>query len=74
MTSQILGEYFAHRAFYELASNRDIDNPDQRIAEDINTFTQKSLTFLLIAVGAVLQLIAFSGILWSISRWLVLSW
>ena len=72
MTNRFLGEYFGNRAFYRLTSNRDIDNPDQRLAEDINTFTQKSLSFLLIAVGAVLQLIAFSGVLWSISRWLVL--
>ncbi len=72
MTDRFLGDYFGNRAFYQLTANRDIDNPDQRIAEDINTFTQKSLTFLLIAMGAVLQLIAFSGVLWSISRWLVL--
>jgi putative ATP-binding cassette transporter len=72
MTNRFLGEYFGNRAFYELTANRDIDNPDQRIAEDINTFTQKSLSFLMIAAGAFLQLIAFSGVLWSISRWLVL--
>ncbi len=72
MTNQFLGRYFGKRAFYELTANRDIDNPDQRIAEDINTFTAKSLTFLFIAISSVLQLIAFSGVLWSISRWLVL--
>lgn len=72
MTNQFLGRYFGKRAFYELTANRDIDNPDQRIAEDINTFTAKSLTFLFIAFSSLLQLIAFSGALWSISRWLVL--
>ncbi len=29
------------------------------MAEDINTFTQKSLFFLLVLVGALLQLVAF---------------
>ncbi len=72
LTNYFLGEYFAGRAFYLLAANSAIDNPDQRIAEDINAFTQKSLSFLLIAVSALLQLVVFSGVLWSISRALVL--
>jgi len=71
LTRDFLGSYFSNRAYYELNASQDIDNPDQRIAEDINTFTQKSLYFLLVLVGASLQLIAFSGVLWSISKALV---
>jgi putative ATP-binding cassette transporter len=71
LTRDFLGEYFSHRAYYELNASADIDNPDQRIAEDINTFTQRSLQFLMVLFGALLQLIAFSGVLWSISRELV---
>ena len=71
LTRDFLASYFSKRAYYELNANPDIDNPDQRIAEDINTFTQKSLFFLLILIGALLQLIAFSGVLWSISKALV---
>jgi len=72
LTYQFLGKYFKDRAFYELTFNQTIDNPDQRMTDDINTFTQKSMLFLLEMVSAVLQLIAFSGILWSISRTLVM--
>ncbi|MGB4062288.1 MAG: ABC transporter ATP-binding protein/permease [Azonexus sp.] len=71
LTRDFLGEYFSHRAYYELNASADIDNPDQRIAEDINTFTQRSLQFLMVLFGALLQLIAFSGVLWAISRELV---
>jgi len=71
LTRSFLDSYFSNRAYYELNASSDIDNPDQRVAEDINTFTQKSLQFLLVLVGALLQLIAFSGVLWSISRELV---
>ena len=71
LTRDFLGSYFSNRAYYELNASADIDNPDQRIAEDINTFTQKSLQFLLVLLGALLQLIAFSGVLWAISRELV---
>jgi putative ATP-binding cassette transporter len=72
LTHHFLGQYFQNRAYYELTFNQTIDNPDQRVSDDVNTFTQKSLTFLLEVVGAVLQLVAFSGILWAISKTLVM--
>ena len=71
LTNRILESYFRNRSYYKLRSNATIDNPDQRIAEDVNTFTQKSLYFLLVVLGALIQLIAFSSVLWSISRSLV---
>lgn len=71
LTRDFLGEYFSHRAYYVLNASAEIDNPDQRIAEDINTFTMRSLQFLMVLFGALLQLIAFSGVLWTISRELV---
>ncbi len=48
-----------------------MDNPDQRISEDINTFTGRSTHFLLIFLGSLMQLVAFSAVLWSISHTLV---
>ena len=68
-----LTKYFNNKAFYQLtAKNIDIDNPDQRISEDIRSFTQDSLRFLLVIIQSVLQVIAFSAVLWSISRNLVI--
>ena len=72
LTHNFLDTYFRNNAFYKLAFNADIDNPDQRIAEDINTFTLRSIFYLLLFVETTLQLIAFSGVLWSISKTLVL--
>lgn len=71
MTRRFLVDYFRDQHYYALNAHADFDNPDQRMADDINTFTQRSLFFALIGVGAVLQLLAFSGVLWSISRTLV---
>ena len=72
LTHQFLDNYFRDRAYYNLnASNTDIDNPDQRIAEDIRSFTQESLAFMLVLVESVLSVIAFSGVLWGISKPLV---
>ena len=72
LTSQFLDRYFSQRAFYELGNfNSDIDNPDQRIAEDVKGFTVDSLSFLLSLVSSVFQVIAFSIALWQISQKLV---
>ena len=71
LTNRFLDRYFSNRHFYKLNANREIDNPDQRIVEDIDAFTQRSLYFLGILAGSILDLLAFSAVLWSISRELV---
>jgi vitamin B12/bleomycin/antimicrobial peptide transport system ATP-binding/permease protein len=72
LTHLLLNRYFSQRAFYELGNfNTDLDNPDQRIAEDIKGFTVDSLGFLLTIVGSVFTVIAFSFALWEISQRLV---
>ena len=72
LTGRFVGDYFRDRAFYDIQQFQpDIDNPDQRIAEDVKNFTQQSLALLLVVVSSVLQVIAFSGVLWGISKSLV---
>ncbi|BAZ12248.1 ABC transporter ATP-binding protein [Calothrix sp. NIES-4071] len=73
LTNHFIERYFENRAYYNLNySDANIDNPDQRIAEDIKSFTQESLTLLLAVVDSVLAVGAFSGVLWGISRPLIL--
>ena len=71
LTHRFLDGYLGGRRYYDLNAQGVIDNPDQRISEDINTFTGRSTHFLLIFVGALMQLVAFSAVLWSISKLLV---
>ncbi len=71
LTRRFLDGYLADRRYYELSTNGEVDNPDQRISEDINNFTGRSINFLLIFLGSFMQLVAFSAVLWSISHLLV---
>jgi putative ATP-binding cassette transporter len=72
LTHRFVDNYFRDHAYYNLhISDTEIDNPDQRIAEDVRSFTQESLTFLLVLVESVLSVIAFSSVLWGISKPLV---
>lgn len=43
-----------------------IDNPDQRIVDDLNSFSGSALGFALALFNATINLISFSGILYGI--------
>lgn len=75
LTQYFLDRYFEQRAYYELdsnAANTEIDNPDQRMSEDVRSFTGTTLSFLLDILDSILTLYAFTGILYGISRSLAL--
>lgn len=71
LTHYFLNSYLENLRFYLISEYSEIDNPDQRISEDIKTFTQQSVTFFSILLDSVLQLIAFTGTLWTISQFLM---
>jgi putative ATP-binding cassette transporter len=71
LTRHLLARYLSGRAYYRLNGRTDVDNPDQRIAEDVKTFTTTALSLLLILVNSTLTLLAFSSILWTITPWLL---
>ena len=71
LTEHFLERYFSHRSYYELDSNSvdtEIDNPDQRITQDIKSFTTVTLSFLLDILDSILTLLAFTAILYTISK------
>lgn len=73
LTRHLLDRYLSNRTYYRLNSRRDIDNPDQRIADDVRIFTTTALSFLIMGSNSLLQLVIFSGTLWAISPRLFLA-
>jgi putative ATP-binding cassette transporter len=71
LTNDFLGRYFQGRTYYDIEITAKIDNPDQRISEDIRNFTRVTLSFLLILLGSFMDVVSFAGILWAKSRLLV---
>jgi putative ATP-binding cassette transporter len=74
MTANYLQRWLADHAFYTLELARfsgsekaTSDNPDQRIQEDINLFTTYSISLSMGLLNAVVTLVSFVGILWSLS-------
>ena len=71
MTQHLLKRYFYSRNYYKIRNRQEIDNPDQRISEDVRNFTATTLSLLLIILNSVITMIAFMGVLGSISTRLV---
>ncbi|WP_051259123.1 ABC transporter ATP-binding protein/permease [Chitinibacter tainanensis] len=65
--------YFTQRwlrdnTFYRMQlTDKNTDNPDQRIAEDVDQFISYSLSLSLGLLRAVVTLVSFVGILWTLS-------
>src|SRR6185436_13948234 len=60
------------RTYVYLDRSGGLSNPDQRIAEDVKTFVTMTLSLLLMLANGTLTVLAFAGVLWSISRTLFL--
>jgi ABC-type uncharacterized transport system fused permease/ATPase subunit len=72
LTDQFRHAYLTHHAFYRISMMEEIDNPDQRIAEDIRNFTQQSLNLLVIFCDSLVQLLGFGALLWIVSKSLLI--
>lgn len=58
--------YFKNQTFYKIQSESIVDNPDQRIVDDLSSFTGTALLFSLTLFNAAVDLISFSNILYGI--------
>ena len=68
LTKKFLKEYLSDGRFHQMALKPyGVDNPDQRIAADINAITANSLDYIITFVRNVATLFAFGWILWSVS-------
>ena len=68
MTDRFLKDWLADRAYYRMQLDQSAtDNPDQRIADDLDRFTSISLTLSIGLMNAVVTLLSFLFILWTLS-------
>lgn len=68
LTEQFVSRWLQNRSYYYLETfDKQTDNPDQRIQEDINSLVSYSLDLLIGLVTAVTTIFAFIYILWKLS-------
>ena len=67
MSERLIGDWLQGQAYYRLGLEGEPDNPDQRIAEDVNLLVTRSVDLLVSFITNVAQVTAFVGILWALS-------
>jgi vitamin B12/bleomycin/antimicrobial peptide transport system ATP-binding/permease protein len=68
LTGQFLQDWTQERAYYRLQLKRHTtDNPDQRIADDLGSFCEATLSLSLGLLSAIVTLVSFITILWGLS-------
>jgi len=68
MTGVYLKEWLGNQTYYRLQLGGDTtDNPDQRIADDLDMFPAHTLNLTLGLLTNIVQAVSFSMILWSLS-------
>ncbi|KAG0612261.1 hypothetical protein M758_6G014300 [Ceratodon purpureus] len=71
LTEYLLSSYFSNRAYFDLKMDGQLDNPDQRICEDVSSFVQNTVDIIALFSSKLLNVIGFTGVLWSIAPELV---
>ena len=71
ITEQFLEKSFHDRAFYRISADPSIDNPDQRVSEDLNTFAGFMVSFVMQVMQGLVSGASFLIVLWLISPMLV---
>ncbi|XWZ93401.1 ABC transporter ATP-binding protein/permease [Azospirillum sp. B2RO_4] len=75
LTERYLGDWLENQTFYRLQfANTGTDNPDQRIAEDLRSFVQLTLSLSLGFLTNLVSLVSFLAILWSLSGSVTIPW
>ncbi|MCC5615461.1 ATP-binding cassette domain-containing protein [Nostoc sp. CHAB 5836] len=70
LNNHTLSKYLSNRAYYKINFRSDVDNPDQRISQEIEPITSNALSFSATFLEKVLEMTTFLVILWSISQFI----
>jgi putative ATP-binding cassette transporter len=75
LTTRYLDDWLARGTYYHLqVLGEGTDNPDQRIADDVNTFTGRTLSLLIGLLSSITTLVAFIAMLWELSSHVPIPW
>jgi putative ATP-binding cassette transporter len=69
LTDHFLAQWMDAQAYcqVELRPGDAVDNPDQRVAEDVRNFVASALGLSLTLLSAIVTLVSFAGLLWTLS-------
>lgn len=68
LSAYLFDMYYANEAFFKLSKEKEIDNPDQRMTQDVDSFCNSSVGLFISILDAILNVVMFIGLLWAISE------
>ncbi len=69
LTEAYLARWTEREMYYRMDMfSKEADNPDQRISEDINLFTARTLSFMAGLLKAITTIVCFIFVLWQLSE------
>ncbi|OYD86851.1 ABC transporter [Nostoc sp. 'Peltigera membranacea cyanobiont' 213] len=68
LNNKILSKYLNNRAYYKINFKSNIDNPDQRLSQEVEPIANNALSFSATLLEKILEMTAFLLVLWSISQ------
>jgi putative ATP-binding cassette transporter len=77
MTNDYMRRYFERRNYYRIGNNPAIDNPDERMHQDIDAAVNQTLSLALVLLDSIITLASFATVLWAISHnltWIVIGY
>lgn len=71
MTSRFVADWLDQRSYYRISlearAGTPLDNPDQRIADDVGAFVQSNIALGISMISNIVTLFSFIGVLWFIA-------
>jgi putative ATP-binding cassette transporter len=75
LTKRYIDAWLAKSTYYHMQVLGDgTDNPDQRISQDLSTFSYQTLNILVGVISSITTLVAFVAMLWKLSSQAALPW
>jgi putative ATP-binding cassette transporter len=75
LTRRYVDAWLSRGTYYQMQVLGDgTDNPDQRISQDLATFSSQTLNFVIGVISSVTTLAAFLAMLWTLSAQVAIPW
>jgi putative ATP-binding cassette transporter len=75
LTKRYVDAWLSHGMHYQMQVLGDgTDNPDQRISQDLTTFSSQTLNLVIGVISSVTTIVAFLAMLWTLSAQVAIPW
>lgn len=68
LSTDLFTRYYSNQAHRKLNADPTIDNPDQRMTQDVDTFCNSAIGLFISILDSTIKVLTFFSVLWSISH------